>query len=176
MESVCAGLGVQELEYERAEAEYLHPGRSARILLNGEELGVIGELHPQAVENYQLEGRVVVAELTLPLLFNAALSAGNQDHSLPRFPASTRDIAVIGDSDIPASDIRKQILLSGGPYLKSAALFDLYDKAPIPEGQRSLAFSLQFRSDDRTLTDAEVDEAFAAIVQALDEKFGYKLR
>ena len=176
VEAVCAGLGVSGLEYERTEAEYLHPGRSARILLNGEELGVIGELHPQAVENYQLEGRVVVAELTLPLLFKAALSAGNQDHSLPRFPASTRDIAVIGDSSIPASDIRKQILLSGGPYLKSAALFDLYDKAPIPEGQRSLAYSLQFRSDDRTLTDAEVDEAFAAIVQALDEKFGYKLR
>ena len=83
---------------------------------------------------------------------------------------------MIGESSVAASDIRREILRSGGEFLRSADLFDLYDKAPIPEGQRSLAFSLQFRSDDRTLTDAEVDEAFSAIVQALDQKFGYKLR
>ena len=119
---------------------------------------------------------VLVDPRAQPELFRAALSLGNQDHSLPRFPASTRDIAVIGDSGIAAGDVRREILLAGAPYLKAAELFDLYDKAPIPEGCRSLAYALQFRADDRTLTDAEVDEAFAAIVQALDEKFGYKLR
>ena len=176
VETVCAGLGVSGLVFERAQAAYLHPGRSARIVLNGEELGLIGELHPAAVERYQLSGRVIVAELTLPVLFRAALAAGNQEHGLPRFPASTRDIAVIGSSDVPASLIRRQIMLSGGEYLRNAELFDLYDKAPIPAGQRSLAFALEFRADDRTLTDAEVDEAFAAIVRSLDDEFGYKLR
>ena len=176
VEGVCAGLGVRELSFERSQAPFLHPGRSARILLNGAELGLIGELHPDTVEKYDLTGRVVVAELALPALFAAALAAGNQEHGLPRFPASTRDIAVIGSSEVPASEIRRQIMLSGGEFLKNAELFDLYDKAPIPAGQRSLAFALQFRADERTLTDAEVDEAFAGIVQALDEKFGYKLR
>ena len=176
VEGVCAALGAPELVFERTREAYLHPGRSARIILNGETLGVIGELHPQAVENYQLDGRVIVAELALPVLFRAALAAGNKEHGLPRFPASTRDIAVIGASSVPASDIRQGIVQAGGEFLRSVELFDLYDKAPIPEGQRSLAFSLQFRADDRTLTDAEVDEAFNAIVKALDESFGYKLR
>ena len=176
VEEVCAGLGVDGLEYERAGESYLHPGRSARILLNGKPIGIIGELHPQTVEEYQLSGRVIVGELALPELFRTALAAGNKEHGLPRFPASTRDIAVIGASSVQASDIRREIMAVGRPYLRSAELFDLYDKAPIPEGQRSLAFALEFRADDRTLTDAEVDQAFAAIVQALDEKYSYKLR
>ena len=176
LEGVTEELGAGKLSFTKAAEEYLHPGRSAQVSLNGIVLGVIGELHPDAAEAYELEGRVCVAELAISPLFMAAMARGNVRHDLPRYPASTRDIAVIGSVDIAAGVIERQIIESGGDILSSVKLFDLYDKAPIPQGQRSLAYALQFRADDRTLTDAEVDEVFNNIVKDLSEKFSYKLR
>ena len=147
-----------------------------RQILDGLQIGVLGELHPQVAENYQLSGRVIVAELSLQPLFLAALAQGNKDHSLPRYPASNRDIAVIGSCDIPEQEIAATIREAGGEHLRSVQLFDLYDQAPIPQGQRSLAYALDFRDDNRTLTDKEVDAAFDAIVKALAEQHDYQLR
>lgn len=176
IEEIAASLGLGALQFSRVQEPYLHPGRAAEISLNGERLGVIGELHPQVAENYQLSGRVIVAELALEPLFQAALAEGNKDHGLPRYPASTRDIAVIGSCEVPEAEIAAAIRRAGGAYLRSVRLFDLYDQAPIPEGQRSLAYALEFRDEERTLTDKEVDSAFAAIVQELAEHYNYQLR
>lgn len=163
-------------EYRRTTRPFLHPGRTAALLLNGEEIGYLGEIHPKVAENYQLTGRVIVAELALPAVMAAALALGNKDHDLPKYPASTRDIAVIGSSDIAESQVAAVIRNAGGEFLRRVRLFDLYDKAPIPAGCRSLAYSLEFRADERTLTDKEVDAAFASIVAALESELGYKLR
>ena len=157
LEGVTEELGAGKLSFTKAAEEYLHPGHSAQVSLNGIVLGVIGELHPDAAEAYELEGRVCVAELAISPLFMAAMARGNVRHDLPRYPASTRDIAVIGSVDIAAGVIERQIIESGGDILSSVKLFDLYDKAPIPQGQRSLAYALQFRADDRTLTDEDVE-------------------
>ena len=176
VERIALSLGIDNLKFARANEEYLHPGRSAVIILDSLQIGIIGELHPQVAENYQLSGRVIVAELSLEPLFLAALAQGNKDHSLPRYPASNRDIAVIGSCDIPEQEIAATIREAGGEYLRAVRLFDLYDQAPVPGGQRSLAYALDFRDDNRTLTDKEVDAAFAAIVKALADRHDYQLR
>lgn len=176
VEGLAAMLGVGPLSFARCQRSFLHPGRSAEISLNGESLGVIGELHPAVAEAYALSGRVLVAELSLSPLMAAALQQGNKPHDLPRYPASTRDIAVIGSKEVAEAEIARAIRENGGEFLRQVRLFDLYDKAPIPEGQRSLAYGLQFRKEEGTLTDQEVDAAFNAIVEALASQYDYKLR
>lgn len=176
VERVCQGLGVATPSFQVEQRPYLHPGRTAALYLNQQQIGYLGELHPAVAEAYELSGRVYVAELALPTLLAAAAARGNCDHGLPRYPASVRDIAVIGDSQVPAAQIEAQIFAAGGSILSTVQLFDLYDQAPIPAGQRSLAYSLQFRAEDRTLTDEEVNEAFQSIVTALQQNCGYQLR
>ena len=176
VEALATQLGVGPLSFSRCQREYLHPGRSAQISLGETVLGVIGEVHPVVAEAYELSGRVLVAELLLAPLMQAAAEQGNKPHDLPRYPASSRDIAVIGSKEVAESAIAQSIRENGGEYLRQVRLFDLYDKAPIPEGQRSLAYGLLFRKEEGTLTDQEVDAAFNAIVAALESSFGYKLR
>lgn len=156
-------------------APFMHPGRSARIRLDGKEIGYLGELHPLVIENYELEKGAAVLEIEIePLL--AAVKPILADFELPKFPAVTRDIAVIGSAKIPAEEISEEIRRVAGPLLKEVKLFDLYDKLPIPHGQRSLAFSLAFRDNERTLVDSEINEIFANIVNELSSKWGLKLR
>jgi len=176
IENMASALGLTGLSFTRAHEEYLHPGRSAEISLNGIRLGVLGEVHPLVAAAYELSGRVIVAELALTPIVMAAVGKGNKPHELPKYPASTRDIAVIGSTDIAEAVILQTIREAGGEYLRKVQLFDLYDKAPIPEGKRSLAYALEFRHDERTLTDKEVDSAFNSIVEALKERFDYTLR
>ena len=176
VEALAESLGLPQLTFSRAAADYLHPGKSAEICLNGERLGFLGELHPETTAAYELIDRVQVAELAVEPLLQAALAQGNHRHELPRYPASTRDIAVIGPAPVAAAAIEAAICASGGPYLETVRLFDLYDRPPIQPGYRSLAYALSFRAPERTLTDQEVDQAFAAIVAALAEQYGYQLR
>ena len=176
VELLAIQLGVGPFQFSRCQATYLHPGRSAQISLDGLTVGYLGELHPEAAEAYELTGRVQVAEISLPSLLLAAGRQENRPHDLPKYPASTRDIAVIGSVDVDAAVVAQCIWENGGPALRQVRLFDLYDQAPIPAGQRSLAYGLQFRKDDGTLTDQEVDQAFADIVAALEHRCGYRLR
>ena len=176
VEYLIGSLGIDGLEFSPIKTDFLHPGRSAEIYLDGSSLGVIGELHPQVAENYQLDTKVIVAELSVEPLISAALAKGNNNHDLPRYPASLRDIAVIGDADIPEQKIAKTILTIGGEYLQKVRLFDLYDQEPIPAGKRSLAYSLEFQNESRTLKDDEVDAAFDKIVKVLADEYGYQLR
>ncbi len=176
VEAMAAALGLPQLSFSRTEEDYLHPGRTAEIQLNGIRLGVIGEIHPHVAASYEISGRAIVAELAVTPLIMAALGRGNTNHDLPKYPSSTRDIAVIGSTDIAASVIEQTIREAGGEYLRNIQLFDLYDKAPIPAGKRSLAYSLTFRDEEGTLTDEKVDAAFAAIVEALASRYDYCLR
>jgi phenylalanyl-tRNA synthetase beta chain len=176
LEAVLDQCGLRGIAYRRAEQPFLHPGRSAEIWLQDEYLGLLGEVHPQVAANYQLTVRVIVAELAIPPLYAAYAAQGNRAHDLPRYPASYRDIAVIGSTEVAACQVEAIIRAAGGEYLVEVRLFDLYDKPPISAGQRSLAYALQFRSEERTLTDQEVDEAFNRIVAALSSECGYQLR
>jgi len=177
IETVAAAMNISGLAFTRASQAalpFLHPGRSAIISLDGCELGFIGELDPRVAQMYDIPAATVIAELTLQSFYEAAQTITCAD--LPKYPAVERDIALAGDDTIAAADIEAAIIKAGGPLLRQVHLFDLYDAPPIPKGQRSLAYALSFRHDERTLTDAEVDAAMHNIVRTIETEFGLKLR
>jgi phenylalanyl-tRNA synthetase beta chain len=155
-------------------AHAMHPYRRAVILVDDRVAGVVGEAHPLVARDYDLPGRVALAEINLSLLL--PLSRRERAFSpLPRFPAVERDVAVLAPVDVPAAEILATIRDAGGDLLKDVSLFDLYAGGQVPEGKRSLAFSLVYRSEDRTLTDEEVDRRHSDVRRALESK-GLALR
>ncbi len=178
-EAITSAMNIRGLDFavpnNAPDYPYLHPGRSAEILNNGKAVGLIGEVHPLVLDRFEVEQKVVILEVDLQTLFDLAISLP-QCKDLPKFPAVSRDIALIGKKDVPAAEIQKAILSKGGAYLQKVELFDLYDKPPIPEGCRSLAYALTFQAYDRTLTDEEINAVFNEIVRDLDEKWSLKLR
>lgn len=152
-----------------------HPGRSAFVTAGGDRIGVLGEIHPTVAEALDLPGRVAVAELEVEALMQLAASA-TRVADVPRVPPVRRDLAFIVDAATPAGSVQTALEESGGELLGSAALFDVFTGPPLPEGKKSLAFSIDLRAPDRTLTDAEADVAVAAIAERLASAFGAELR
>lgn len=144
-----------------------HPGRCATITKDGRPVGTIGEVHPIVCANYDIGVRAYMGRIDLAALFALSDVAGRTYRPLPRFPASTRDIALLCDDKLPVLTIEKAIRVQVGDILESVSLFDHYKGAQIPDGKKSLAFAISMRAADRTLTDAEVnaamDRALAAV-------------
>ena len=163
-----------EYRADRENAAF-HPGRCADVLVNGEVIGVLGQIHPLTLQNYDVSGEFYLAELDFEAIL--ALKGGVAVYQpLPRFPAVTRDIAVVCEKSIPVGDLRKSILKGSNGLVKEAALFDIYTGSPIPAGKKSVAFSLTLRHEDRTLTDAEADADIQAILARLKADFNAVLR
>jgi len=160
---------------DAAEYPFLHPGCSAVLYVGEQDIGYLGELHPLAAKNYDLEEKVLVAEISLRPLF-AAIPQLRQCRDLPKYPAVTRDISLLGSADVSAAAIEATIREQGGEFLSRVELFDLYDKDPIPQGLRSLTYALTFQNYERTLTDEEVNKSFEAIVACLKERWQINLR
>ncbi len=146
-----------------------HPGRCAAITLGGETLGVIGQIHPTVAAAYGMDCEVYCAELSFDVLFNAA-DAVPVYTPLQRYPAVTRDIAVVCNSSVTVGRLAEVITAAGGKYLRECRFFDVYTGAPIRPGCKSVAFKLTLLSDEKTLTVAEADEAVSAILAALHEQ------
>lgn len=143
-----------------------HPGRCAAMMAGGETIGGIGEIHPEVCENFGIGTRVYVAQLDGDLLFRLH-SDKKSYQSLPRFPASTRDLAVICDESLPVAAIEKAIQTHVGKILEKLELFDVYRGAQVPQGKKSVAYALILRAADRTLTVEECDKAMAAALEGL---------
>jgi phenylalanyl-tRNA synthetase beta chain len=173
LERIAEGLGVGELTRETVAVEPFHPGRSARVLLGGTEIGMVAELHPRAARALDLEDRVAVAEMDLAPLFEHAREAAPGD--LPRFPAAARDLALLVPAGIPAAIVEGAVRAAAGPMLEGISLFDRYAGSEIGADRVSLAFSLSFRHPDRTLTDAEVADRMVAVEQLARES-GWTVR
>lgn len=152
-----------------------HPGRSAWLETGGIRLGVIGELHPDVIEQFGLPDRVVAFELDLDQLLKVS-GRPFEYTSLPRFPAVDRDIAILIKQGTPAAQVMDTIRNAGGELLRSVSLFDVYRGGQVAEGYQSMAFSLKFYAGDRTLTDTEVTERTTAIAESLAQEFGAELR
>lgn len=151
-----------------------HPGRTAVIKLGDEVLSVIGEVHPAVLNNYEIGTKAYVAQVD----FAALVKYGDNKRSykaLPKFPASSRDLSFVCDSDVPVMKIEKIIAKAVGKILEDIALFDVYVGSQIPEGKKSVAFSVRMRAADRTLTDAQADSAVKKAVDEL-EKLDITLR
>jgi phenylalanyl-tRNA synthetase beta chain len=152
-----------------------HPGRCAEVLIDGQVAGVLGELHPLTAKNYGVEERLYVAQLDFEQMY-AAQHPEIVYKPLPKFPAVSRDIAVVCDSEIPVADLRASIEKASKGLIQEIALFDIYTGTPIPEGKKSVAFSLKLRHEDRTLTDTEADEEIQLVLAQLKADFNAVLR
>ena len=175
LESLLGDLGVLDWSFADAPDGPFHPGRSARIVIDGSHAGVLGEIHPRVAEALDITGRVSVGVVGL-----RALQAGARGPSaptdVPRFPPVRRDLAFIVREATPAGAVHEALRRAGGALVASSTLFDVYVGDPIPAGTKSLAFSLDLRASDRTLTDEEAQEAVDRIVDELARGFGAKLR
>ena len=175
VEALFEDLGVEGWALGEPLGEPFHPGRSARILLEDRAVGVIGELHPRAAASLDLEGRVAVAELEVEPL-RAAASRSFRLVEVPRFPPIRRDLAFVVDEDVPAGGMQAALEAAAGELLDRSLLFDVFRGGAIPEGRKSIAFALEFRAPDRTLTDEEVEPVIDTVVDRLRSELGAELR
>ena len=176
VERILTGLRITDVTFE---AEHdnpsYHPGRCAKVYAGGRLLGVLGQIHPLVAANYGVDTELYTAELQLGEMLTGR-GATPVYTPLPRFPAVTRDIAIVCSADIPVAQLSQCILAAGGQYLKGCELFDVYTGAPIPAGYKSVAFSLTLRADDQTLTDDHAEETMRSVLNALEQTFHATIR
>jgi phenylalanyl-tRNA synthetase beta chain len=174
-------VGAEEAEYERpgedcefAEVSAFHPGRCAVIKVDGKQIGIIGELHPKVMENYGIEARTYIGKINIPELME--LSCDTKTYKpLPKFPASTRDLSVVCDEEVPAAALEKAIKKAVGGILESVTLFDVYRGEQIEAGKKSVSYSISMRSLEGTLTDDQADKAMEKAIKELSA-IGAELR
>ncbi len=170
--AVAAGVEIEVTQTQRAA---LHPGRAGALVVAGEQIGYVGELHPQVSADADLPGRAYVLELDLD---RALTLAGHRvvAESLSTFPTATQDVSLVVDAAVPASEVRAALIEGAGDLLESARLVDDYRGEGLGDGQKSLSFALRFRAADRTLTAAEASEAKMAGVAVAAERVGASIR
>ncbi len=176
VDALIEGLHISNFEIARAAHASFHPGRSALLKVRNKEVGVFGELHPSVARNFDLPGApVLAAEFDLDRLLRAAHD-NFPVSPLPVTPPILQDIALVVKAETPAASVEKVIVRAGGELLKGVRLFDVYEGAPIPDGHKSLAYSLTYQTDDRTLTDREVAKLHEKIVKTAERELGARLR
>ena len=163
------------VEIRRATENYTHPGRSAELAVDGEKIAFIGEVHPAVMTSFELNKRCIVAEIDVRCLMAKAEPMGHMK-PMSGFPAVTRDLALVMPEEVMVGQVEKTICEAGGALLENVCVFDIYRGVPVPPGMKSVAFSLVFRSKDRTLSDEDVAPAMEAILAACREKYGAALR
>ncbi len=169
VENLLDTLAIREYDVDaKSDDPTFHPGRCAVLSKDGEEFGIIGEVHPLVCANYGINTRVYVGKLKLRKLF-AMMDTQRSYVPMPKFPASTRDLALLCDDALPVTTMEKAIKAAAGKILEKIELFDVYKGSQIAEGKKSVAFNISMRASDRTLTDEEVNGAMSKILKALEE-------
>ena len=176
LEAVLAGLRVNKPAYTAVKDNpSYHPGRCAMVSIGGVELGYMGQVHPLVAKNYGIDTEVYCAEISLTKLF--ALQQPEATYTpLPKYPTVTRDLALLCDEAVTVADAENVITAAAGKLLRSIRLFDIYRGTGVPEGKKSMAFTLELRADDRTLTDADSEQVISKVLAALSEKLSASLR
>lgn len=177
VEALLEQLGLlNEVSYEVSnEKNWLHPGRQAKILVKGKEIGVIGEVHPTVTDNYEIDTKAYLVVIDMPnLIKNSTLDRSFMP--LPKYPAMTRDIAMLVKDEIMVAQIEEVIKKYGGRNLVEVTLFDVYKGEQIEKGYKSVAYSITFRSPDKTLKEKEVNKSMTKILSALEKELDAQLR
>ena len=176
IESVLNNVGLKgyEIEPETTNLTF-HPGRCAKIVYNNIYIGTFGELHPDVIENYNLGQRVYVAEINIDTVFEN-LNLTKSYNPLPKYPSTSRDIALIVKDEVFVKQIEDIIKANGEDLVESYKLFDVYKGAQIEEGHKSIAYSITYRSKDKTLIDEDVAKVHEKILSELSEKLNANLR
>ena len=176
LEAIFANLRMPKASYTAVKDNpSYHPGRCAMVSINGVELGYIGQVHPLVAQNYGMDGEVYCAEINFTKLFDLQLPDATYV-PLPKYPGVTRDLALVCDEAVTVAQVEDVITASAGKLLRGVKLFDIYRGTGIADGKKSLAFSLELRADDRTLTDADSEGVINKVLDALKTKLDAVLR
>lgn len=176
IEGLLLSLKITDYEFEAVTNNpSMHPGRCAKLLIKGIDVGYFGQIHPNVADNYEVPFNSFVAELkSLPVIDASLDIPKNKD--LPKYPAISRDLAIVVDSDILAGQVEKVIKTRAGKNLESCKLFDVYQGSQVPAGKKSMAYAISFRDSDKTLTDDDVNKYMQKILNGLETMFNAKLR
>ena len=176
LDAILTGLRLPKATYiaETNNPSY-HPGRCAKVSIQGVSLGYMGQVHPLVAKNYGIDAEVFCAEINFTKLFQLRLPDPTYT-PLPKYPTVSRDLSFVCDETITVADAEAVITAAAGKLLRQVRLFDIYRGTGIPENKKSLAFALELRADDRTLTDSDSEQVIEKVLSALSEKLGATLR
>ena len=176
VEEFLEQVGMKDRVHYDADAgkSFLHPGRQANIVYDGNVIGYLGEVHPTVCENYDMKTRAYIAVIDMPYVYEMS-SFDKKYEGIAKFPAVTRDISMVVPKNILVGQIEEVIEKSGGKNFESYSLFDIYEGDQIEEGFKSVAYSIVFRAKDRTLEENDVSSAMKKILKGLEE-MGIQLR
>lgn len=176
VENVLRVMGVEDVDViPQKENPSYHPGRCADLMIGDELLGTIGQIHPKVAQNYGIDAECYVAEIDFATLF-AHRGAEKSYVPLPKFPAVTRDLALLCAEELPVASIEKVIRKNGGRLLERVELFDVYRGKQIQEGKKSVAYALTLRDKEKTLGDEDIDRVMKKIMKGLETELGVTLR
>ena len=180
VEGIFTVLGIEPTRYRFDrfvdEGDELHPGKAASIIFQNKKIGVLGELHPNQIERFDLgKTAAVVLEMDLEALLEAKVSETKMTQ-ISRFPSVSRDLAFVLDANIAAGDLVKAVKKVGGSYVVGCEVFDIYQGTGIAEGKKSMAISVTYRKDEGTLTEKEVNDAEEKIKFELSRNFKAEIR
>ena len=176
VETILDSIRAEDVTYvaEKSDPSY-HPGRCAKVYVNGQEVGTLGQIHPLVAANYGVDAELYYADLKFDALF-ASRGADPEYQPLPKFPAVMRDIAVLVDKAVTVGAMESSIQAAAKGLLKDVTLFDIYEGAKLPTGKKSVAFNLVLRADDRSLTAQEADDEVNLVLERLKKDFDAMLR
>lgn len=176
VETILDSIRAEDVTYvaEKSDPSY-HPGRCAKVYVNGQEVGTLGQIHPLVAANYGVDAELYYADLKFDALF-ASRGADPEYQPLPKFPAVTRDIAVLVDKAVTVGAMESSIQAAAKGLLRDVTLFDIYEGAKLPAGKKSVAFNLVLRADDRSLTAQEADDEVNLVLERLKKDFDAMLR
>ena len=174
VETLLRQLNIGEPDIERYEEMPFHPGRSAKFIVDGVVVGLLGEVHPKVLDQYGIGVKCYLAKLDLTALLESVMPERTYQE-LPKFPATSRDISVVCDEEVQMLDVEKAIRKAVGKILEKVELFDVYRGEQVAKGKKSLSFAIRMRSYDHTLKDEEADGAMKKVLKALDA-MGISLR
>lgn len=176
LEAIFAGLRLEKARYEAVKDNpSFHPGRCARVSIGGVDVGVMGQVHPLVAQNYGIDTDVYCAELNFSQMMQLQLPDATYT-PLPKYPTVSRDLALVCDEAITVAQAEDVITAAAGKLLRNVKLFDIYRGVGVAEGKKSMAFSLELRADDRTLTDTDSETVVNKVLEALKEQLDAVLR
>ena len=176
VETILASIRAEEVTYEAEHSHpSYHPGRCAKVYVKGQEVGILGQIHPLVAANYGVDTELYYGELKFDALF-ASRGSDPEYTPLPKFPAVTRDIAVLVGVGATVGALEACIRTAAKGLLKDVTLFDIYQGSNLPAGKKSVAFNLILRADDRSLTAQEADDEVKLVLESLEKAFGATLR
>ena len=176
LEAILKGLRMPKASYTAVKDNpSFHPGRCAKVSVNGVDVGFMGQVHPLVCKNFGMDMEVYCAEIDFSKLSEMVLPEPTYT-PLPKYPTVTRDLSVMCDEALTVAEVEEVMTAAAGKLLRGIKLFDIYRGKGVAEGKKSLAFSLELRADDRTLTDADSEGVVTKVLEALGEKLGVSLR